>query len=258
MWIAAHPDDESMAGPVLARACIGAQLPCHMVVMTRDEGGECLLEEGCHPNLATVRHLEMNNAARLYRATFEQHRFSNAPLPVSSFPSREELERRWASEGDPARTIARAIRRFRPDTIITLAPIHGFTGHPEHQATARFALRGARLAAEPNETSPMLSGEPPHKVSRAYEVLNRYWFMVAAGDGMDVQPYNETIDGDQPCDKSRGRSCVDVMVAASWSHKSQASDMDGIRTASPFWGTSYIHVVDPFGAEADELLRELP
>src|SRR5688500_93072 len=63
LWVAAHPDDESMAGGFLAKACVEKQSPCHFLVFNRGAGGECYLEDGCKPSLAEVRHRELGRAA---------------------------------------------------------------------------------------------------------------------------------------------------------------------------------------------------
>ncbi len=34
-WVAAHPDDESLAGAVLAKACLDLELPCHFLGFLR-------------------------------------------------------------------------------------------------------------------------------------------------------------------------------------------------------------------------------
>jgi LmbE family N-acetylglucosaminyl deacetylase len=260
LWVAAHPDDESMAGGVLSRACIAGGATCHFLVFNRGAGGECNLDDGCKPDLATVRHRELVKAARLYRATLEHYELYNAPLPVESFPSRPELERRWMSEGDPAGLVARAVRRFRPELVVTLDPYHGFTGHPEHQAAARFALAGIRLAADPGATGPMLAGESPHRVSCVIHVQNKYWFMAAAGDGYDPHPWHDSLDARASCGPGRDgqeRPCLDVVAAITRSHRSQDRDMGAIRAASPFWGTTYVRRVDPFGREAEALVAEI-
>ena len=91
LWIAAHPDDESLTGGILARTCVRDGGTCHFFVFTRGRGGECCIPQGCHPDLGTVRHREMVRAARSYHATLELYDLFNAPLRVESFPSRAEL-----------------------------------------------------------------------------------------------------------------------------------------------------------------------
>jgi LmbE family N-acetylglucosaminyl deacetylase len=260
LWVAAHPDDESMAGVLLAKACVGAKSSCHFLVFNRGRGGECFLEDGCVPDLATVRHLELKRAARLYRSTLEHYDFYNAPLPVESFPSRTEIAARWMSEGDPVGLMARAVRRFKPDIVVTLDPYQGFTGHPEHQAAGRFALAGIRVAADENASSAYVRGEAPHRVKWVYHVLNKYWFMRLAGSQNDPKPYHETLDASASCgDNGFGvtRSCLEVRDQNTLVHHSQLGDMRAIRAMNPFWETVYLRRLDPFGDEASALVREI-
>jgi LmbE family N-acetylglucosaminyl deacetylase len=260
LWVAAHPDDESMASAVLARACLKHGAACHFLVLNRGRGGECCIPEGCAPDLATVRHREMVRAARLYGATLEHYDFFNAPLPVESFPTRAELERRWMTEGDPIGLVARAIRRFKPDLMITLDPYQGTTGHPEHRATGRLALAGARLAADPDTDNTLVAGETPHRIRWAVHAMNKYWIMAAVGLANDPKPFTETLDSDQPCLVDRQgveRSCIDVGASSTLVHRSQDGDMASIRSGAKFFGTAYVRLLDPFGPEAGELVASI-
>ena len=260
LWIAAHGDDEALTGGLLAKACVHDRLPCHFLVMNRDAGAECALEDGCKPKITEVRHREMVHATRLYEATLEQYDFFNAPLPVESFPTRQKLEQIWMKEGDPAGLIARSVRRFRPDVVVTLDPYHGFTDHPEHGATARFALAGIRLAAASQGESSLFRDEPAHRVGTVWQVQNKYWFMKLSGDAPDPMPFDATFDPLQPCDvtrEGRARSCRDVRDDASNMHRSQASDMGGVRAVAAFWSEVYLRRMDPFGSEASTLVAEL-
>jgi LmbE family N-acetylglucosaminyl deacetylase len=261
LWVAAHPDDESMAAGVLASLCVKGGSACHFLVMNRGRGGECNLPQGCRPSLGAVRHGELVRAARLYRATLEHYDFYNAPLPVESFPSRPRLERIWRRQGDPAGLVARAVRRFRPDLVLSLDATQGFTGHPEHQAVARFALAGVRLAADAEARHPMLAGETPHRVAHVYHVQNKYWFMAMVGDPHDPAPHTDELDVDVSCGVQHDgveRSCTAIGARHTLVHRSQWSDMLAIRSANKFWGTAYLKRIDPFGPETDALVRELP
>src|SRR5689334_7682364 len=68
LWIAAHPDDETLAAPLLSRLCLDEGLQCSFLVFTRGEKGACLLPGGCRPDLGTVRAAEMARAAKLFHA----------------------------------------------------------------------------------------------------------------------------------------------------------------------------------------------
>ncbi len=257
LWVAAHPDDESVGGGLLGRACIADGALCHFLVFNRGAGGECALSD-CKPDLGSVRHRELTSAARMYHATLEHYDLYNAPLPVESFPSRHELERRWMSDSDPAGLVARAVRRFRPDVVVTLDPYHGFTGHPEHQAAARFALAGIRLAADAAAADAYVAGEPPYRVGIVYNVQNQHWFMALAGDGKDPMPWNEALLAGAGCAvRGASRRCIDVAMDNSHAHRSQQHDLDGLRAMLPFWETSYVRRLDPFGREASDLVAEL-
>jgi LmbE family N-acetylglucosaminyl deacetylase len=260
LWVAAHGDDESMGAGVLARACIKEQNACHFVVFTRDRGAECLLPEGCKPDMATVRFREMQRAVRLYGATLEEYDFFNAPLPVESFPSRTEIQQIWLKQGDPAAIVARAIRRFKPDLVITLDPYQGFTGHPEHKAAGRFTIDGIRKAADPNADDPVYATAPPHRIRHLYHVQNKYWIMSLVGDPYDPKPYHETVDSDVVCGVDpygEERSCIDMGTMAILPHRSQFDDPVAVRSAAKFFDTAYLRRIDPFGAEADELIADL-
>ena len=178
------------------------------------------------------------------------HDLANAPLPVASFPSRAQIADRWIAEGDAVGLIAAAVRRFRPDVVMTLAAEGGFTRHPEHEAVARLTILGIHAAVAP------LESENGHRVAHLYHVLNAYWFL----GHHDQETPTDTIDADGSCGADREgeeRSCLDVAMTASRAHRSQESDMRMIRLASGFWGTTYLRRLDPFGEEAEATVAEL-
>ncbi len=239
MWVGAHPDDEALASPLLARACIGLSRPCLLFVMNRGDGGECLVKPGCYPTLGAMRGRELQRVADAYGAELVHNRYWNAPLPWESFPPRAAIAARWISEGDPTLKVAAAIRRFRPTVLLTFEPNRGFTGHPEHQLASRFALRGAVMAADPNAQVP---GEP-HQVPRFYELLNHFWITRLAGTSDPSEP-TETFDTHTPCGPP-GRTCLDVALEITRNHRTQKRDMGTVRSLRPQIGTSYLRRVDP-------------
>lgn len=254
MWVAAHPDDESFAGALLARASLYHHCPLHFLVLTRGEGGECCLPGQEGEDLPTQRSRELLEVARLYNATLEHHSFWNAPLPVDSFPPRHEIGRRWIEQADPTRIIATAIRSFRPDILLTLAPEVGGTGHPEHQLVARFATAAIRLAALPDaDLAPPDAGapQPPHRVSRCYYLVNRYWFMRRFGGGYDPRPWTQAFDVRLPCIGTM--TCAEVMAEHTRPHRSQDNDMAAMRRVAALIHHIYLHETDPFGPQPEPL-----
>ncbi|MCC7382866.1 MAG: PIG-L family deacetylase [Deltaproteobacteria bacterium] len=257
MWVGAHPDDESLAAPILARACKALHRPCLLLVLNHGDGGECLLRQGCFPDLATVRGRELREVARRYGAQLEHHRLYNAPLPIESFPPRHEIAQRWLAEEDVGAIVARAIRRFRPTILLTFDPNRGFTGHPEHQLASRFAMEGAVRAASASETMARGSGaraaDPlgPYRVPNVYQLLSSTWIVRLLGRADPAEP-TETFDTHVPCG-APGRTCLDVALRIERAHLTQAKDMATIRMLRPQIGHLYLrrievereHALDP-------------
>ncbi|MEQ8279354.1 MAG: PIG-L family deacetylase [Deltaproteobacteria bacterium] len=238
MWVAAHPDDEMLGGPVLARACIGHKTPCLFAVMNAGDGGECLRPEGCEPSVGAVRSVELTHVAHAMGAKLVHWRYYNAPLPVSSFPTRQELAEKWIADGHPGERLEKLIREFKPTVVITFDPHNGFTGHPEHQLASRFATQAVRRASK---------GPDAHRVPYVYHLLNKYWFFRVAGGGDDPAP-TEIFTSDKPCGPP-GRWCLDVALEISKAHRSQSADMGAVRSLRPQFGIHYLRRIDPFDLE---------
>ena len=110
------------------------------------------------------------------------------------------------------RDIAREIRRFRPDTLITTNPVRtlsgrGYLGHPDHFAAGEATLSAVYPAARDHMTFPELleEGFEPHKVR---EVL---------------------ITGHESPDKWFNVSqTIEVAIEALLCHASQVGDRDGL------------------------------
>jgi LmbE family N-acetylglucosaminyl deacetylase len=245
MWVGAHPDDEALVGSIFAKAGPVKHNPLYFFVLTHGDGGECNLPEGCSPDLKTVRGEEMRHAAWLYGAQLQHESYFNAPLPVESFPPRHEIARIWKENGDPALKIARAIRTFRPDVLVTFDPDHGFTGHPEHQLASRFATLAERIAADPAQEIDDLS---PFRVKNTYYAINRYWIFVMLG-AADPGPYSETFDARQVC--ADGKKCRDVMAWYTMAHRTQDRDMGTVRKVKWMIDDVYLYRVDPWAEIRD-------
>ena len=249
LWVAAHPDDESMAGALLARASLLHGCPLHFVVLTHGEGGLDAASHTRPDDLAERRGAEMAEVARLYRATLTMERFWNAPLPAASFPPRHEIGGRWQEQGSPTRVIAEAIRSFRPDVLFTFAPVYGATGHPEHQLASRYATAAVRAAADPAYSL----REEPHRVPHVYYLLNKYGALKTFGMGSDPLPWTESVSVRERCPD--GRTCAQVMAENTLPHRTQNADMRMVRVLARFIRAQYLHRVDPFTQETPDPLE---
>jgi len=240
MWIAPHPDDELFPGSILARSGKFYGNPLYFLVLNHGDGGECGLRRGCDPDLATVRGEEMKKAAAFYGAELQHEHFFNAPLPVSSFPERHELNLIWNGQGDPTRVIAVAVRRFKPDLVLTLDPTYGGSGHPEHQLAARLTIAGIRMAAD---ESVDLDGLPLHRVGRLYQMFNRYWLLVMLGLS-DPGPVTEQFDATVSCTPEL--TCLQFMLKGIRFHRTQHRDMTSVAEYKGVFETLDLRQVDPY------------
>lgn len=147
LWVGAHPDDETTAAPLLATWCGVSGARCTFLVLTRGEGGQCGLAEGCVPDLATVRTHEMEGSARLFDAGLVQETLPNAAGAV------DEAVSKWVaaagSEEAVVERISRVLVEGAFDTLVTFDPRHGVTCHGEHRVAGAAALRAADRAGLP-------------------------------------------------------------------------------------------------------------
>ena len=110
LWIAAHPDDEALAAPLLERWCVEEGARCGMLVLTRGEAGACLLPAGCHPDVRTLRSAEAAAASELFGADLILLRYPNGGTA-------------W-DRAEVAARVAGYIEAFHPDRILTFDPRH--------------------------------------------------------------------------------------------------------------------------------------
>jgi LmbE family N-acetylglucosaminyl deacetylase len=123
----AHPDDETFGpGPTLAR-CADAGIDVHLVCAT---GGEAATHRAGHEDPAALRRHregELREAALV---------LGSRSLELLGFADRALA----ADDPRGAARVATAIRRTRPDAIVTFGP-DGVSGHPDHRAVHHWTRR---------------------------------------------------------------------------------------------------------------------
>lgn len=207
LFVGAHPDDESLAGPLLADACVQKGNDCHIASFTRGGGGTCgRFLTGCTPDLATVRTQEMQAVAERYGIGLDLGDFSNQP-PRNIKETPEAIRAVWETEGNPRRWLTKIIERFQPDVLITLDP-DGFTGHAEHRLASVLV----------NEVMYPEKGKPPGpKHLTVFHVLNRYQSLEPLL-GNDPAIPTETWDLSRTCGR---QTCVQMAMDIAREHRSQ-------------------------------------
>jgi LmbE family N-acetylglucosaminyl deacetylase len=146
LWIAAHPDDEALAAPLLGKWCREEHARCAFLIMTRGEAGSCLRPNGCEPDLASVRSAEAGSAAQYF----------GADLILLTYPNTAGVTKPvWRTSSgdrpDVVQTVATYIEAFHPALLLTFDPRHGTTCHPDHMETGSIVLDAVkRLSYEPD------------------------------------------------------------------------------------------------------------
>lgn len=139
LGIWAHPDDEAwtMAGVIAAAKQNGQQVV--IITATRGEAGKTADETRWpQKQLAAIRTKELEKALRIMGVS---HHFWL------------DLKDGHLTKADPTDKIAQIIDRVKPDTIFSFAQ-DGITGHPDHKAVCRWAIK----AAQKSGSSPNLFG----------------------------------------------------------------------------------------------------
>lgn len=159
IWIGAHPDDEVLLAPTLARLCLRERVACHFLVLTRGEAGICLLPSGCEPDVATVRAHEMQAAAALFSASLTQWTLPDGGGTTG-----------WSAASGGHSALLSRLRAFieeqDPDLILTFDPRHGSTCHGDHRSAGELVIEAyATLLSQPAlvllETRATVTAAPP-------------------------------------------------------------------------------------------------
>lgn len=143
MWIAAHPDDETLVAPLLARWCGDGHAHCLLLTATRGGAGACVRPDGCLPDLATVRSGEAGASSQYFGAD---------AILLSEPDGGVVLPARDTDAGESPNIVERIagfIRAEAPDLILTFDPRHGTTCHPDHRAIAAIVLEAVKLLTTP-------------------------------------------------------------------------------------------------------------
>jgi LmbE family N-acetylglucosaminyl deacetylase len=183
-FVGAHPDDETTVGALLAYAADRCRRVI-VVSLTRGQSGVNLRPTDLTRTLADVRSAELDAATRVLgceAVTFDYLDGITMAHPeglavaeseaaavarwkasgVGRMKPEDHLARWTRASGDPSERLRKLFRERGATAVLTLEPGHGFTGHPEHIATAE-AARRAILAYQQDtgRTVPLFHVHPP-------------------------------------------------------------------------------------------------
>ena len=141
LYVAAHPDDENTR--LLAWLANGRLLRTAYLSVTRGDGGQNLIGSELGAQLGLIRTQELLAA----RALDGAEQFFTRARDFGYSKSPEESLAIWGHDAVLADTVL-AIRRFRPDVILSrFSPQDGDT-HGHHTASARLVLEAFEKAAD--------------------------------------------------------------------------------------------------------------
>jgi LmbE family N-acetylglucosaminyl deacetylase len=143
LYVAAHPDDENTR--LLAYLSNHSLLRTGYLSVTRGDGGQNLIGPELGPGLGLIRTQELLAARAMDGA---EQLFTRA-RDFGYSKSSEEALRIWGHDAVLADVVL-AIRRLRPDVIITRFPPEDGDTHGHHTASAKLTVEAFTLAADPS------------------------------------------------------------------------------------------------------------
>jgi LmbE family N-acetylglucosaminyl deacetylase len=142
MMIVAHPDDED--GALLAYLSRGLGVRATLFTLTRGEGGQNAMSVDSYDALGIIRTNELLKADEFYGA--KQLWGTEADFGFSK--TQEESFARWGHDRVLYDTVL-AVRRVRPQIIVSTF-VGGITdGHGQHQVSGEIAQEAFKAAADP-------------------------------------------------------------------------------------------------------------
>jgi LmbE family N-acetylglucosaminyl deacetylase len=142
LYVAAHPDDENTL--LLAWLANARLVRTGYLSVTRGDGGQNLIGSEQGPLLGLIRTQELLAARRLDGA---EQLFTRA-RDFGYSKRADEALRIWGHD-ETLSDVVRAIRRFKPDVIITRFSPDDNDTHGHHTASAKLAVEAFAKAADP-------------------------------------------------------------------------------------------------------------
>ncbi len=216
MVVGAHPDDEDTT--ILSLVSRGMGGEAAYLSLSRGEGGQNLVGPELGVGLGLIRTGELL-AARDFEGTWQ---FFTRAYDFGYTRSLDETSERWPKEIIEEDAV-RAVRRFKPQVIVTVFPADANAGHGQHQMAGVIAAEILNLSGDPDRFPSLTSeGLGPWQPEAAYR---RLWW----GRG---EPLFETDLG--RLDPLSGMSVIQIAAASRSKHRSQ--DMGRVQQLGSYRG----------------------
>jgi len=210
LYVAAHPDDENTA--MLAWLANERMFRTGYLSVTRGDGGQNLIGDEKGELLGVIRTQELLAARRIDRA--EQMFTRAVDFGYSKTP--DETMAIWGP--DALADVVWAIRKFKPDVIITRFPTTGEGGHGHHTASAILAEKAFDAAWDPAQYPDQLQRVSVWEPKRLF--WNRFSF------GRPIDPNDPAVANSLRIDLGMynpllGRAYTEIAAESRSEHKSQ-------------------------------------
>src|SRR5262245_60571428 len=206
LYVAAHPDDENTA--MLAWLTHVKGVRAAYLSMTRGDGGQNLIGQELGPALGVLRTQELLAARRMDGA----EQFFTRALDFGYSKRADETLAFWGHDSVLADAVW-AIRRFRPDIIITRFPPDSTAGHGHHTASSVIAGEAFAAAADPKQYPEQLDAVAPWQAKRLF------WNVFVSGNRTVDSSWLQVDVGEY--EPRLGRSMSELAGLSRSNHKSQ-------------------------------------
>ena len=211
LYVAAHPDDENTG--LIAYWANGALYDTAYLSLTRGDGGQNLIGPELGDQLGVIRTQELLAARRIDHGKQFFTRANDFGFSKSS----AETLRIWDREKILADAVW-AIRKFRPDIIVTRFPADDDKTHGHHTASAQLAAEAFKAAADPKRFPEQLKFVQPWQPTRLLWNTSSFFFRAR---NIPFDPTGLILleaGGYQPL---LGKSYAEIDAASRTMHKSQ-------------------------------------
>ncbi|MDQ6860795.1 MAG: PIG-L family deacetylase, partial [Verrucomicrobiota bacterium] len=243
LYVAAHPDDENTG--LISYWANGPLYDAAYLSMTRGDGGQNLIGPELRDQLGVIRTQELLAARRIDHG---QQFFTRAN--DFGFSKRvDETLRIWDRDKILADTVW-AIRKFRPDVIVTRFSPDDNETHGHHTASAQLAVEAFRAAADSKRFPEQLKYVEPWQATRILWNTSEFFFR-ARNVPFDPSGLIEIqAGGYQPL---LGKSFPEISSASRTMHKSQGFGVSIERGARK----EYFKLLDGKAANGNNLFSDV-
>ncbi|MFT6322927.1 MAG: LmbE family N-acetylglucosaminyl deacetylase [Halieaceae bacterium] len=168
LYFAAHPDDENTR--LIAYLSKGKNVNTAYFSLTRGDGGQNLIGDEKGPLLGMIRTQELLEA----RSVDGGLQFFSRAIDFGYSKSPEETFKHWDRQVLLADAV-RAIRKFKPDVIVTRFPPDSRAGHGHHTVSAMIAAEAFEAAADETQFLETVKEFGVWKTEKLYWNESSWW-----------------------------------------------------------------------------------